>query len=92
MPRFLANVNEDGTVRLMLDRTTVYRSVVTEVHEDGAHYGNHYYKTNNAGMVMINITDAQNVMASHEGDDLTVSQLRTLLLSQHIARLMNSNG
>ena len=81
-----ATWNKNGEICIYLDRQEMFRATLEKALHQGFGRGEGEAKNT----VLVNMADAPEL--SSEGGEITLCQMRTLLLSQHISKLMQANG
>lgn len=81
-----ATWNKNGEICIYLDRQEMFRATL----ENALHQGFGRGEGEAKNTVLVNMADAPEL--SSEGGEITLCQMRTLLLSQHISKLMQANG
>lgn len=77
-----------NTLAINLDRTVLFRTCVTQAKHEGFQYG--YQGTGNGGIILINtVLPPCNDDLQHK---LSLCNLRAVLLSMHMQRLLEANG
>ena len=85
-----ATSSRNGEICVYMDRPAMFRSALGS---NSPHQGLHRREELQGGArktALINMADPLEL--SSQGGDITLCQMRTLLLSQHISNLMQANG
>jgi len=81
---------ESGKFAIFLNKTTVFKTVITAVLQEATHYGQVLQTSDVHHMVMINFGGLQRLMQSMSHTEICLSKLRLLLVGQHLQSLLSS--